>query len=400
MKRTRSGWRRAGGLFFVAALAGCQPEQPKEKLPQTGPQQPAPSTVAKTQPTEPTAAMASVDALPPPAPAPPVDAESAESVWRVLGSPDLRRVLQVHRYVGTVGGRPATAELQWYTTDSITGRFYLHQSGTSYSLRYSKKRPGPVSLGVMEEGYPEESAQGQWRLAGRLGRAVLQAAWHNGHRTQAVILRESYTGAVRYGMRNRLLVDGTASVLCNFFVLPAPASVRPSLHSLLSPGPKSQLRQLRNLTEGLTAVTHTLNVRLNDFGLFSYQTCHYSRMVDSTPDIGFESTLLDLTTGRPLTIASQLRPGYELPLRRLLTKHFLHDPEFDQDDRARLTRDWDNPALADFPDMDLGLTETGLDAFYWQPMYPANVLIPYPELRPLVRPGTPLARMLAARKLW
>ena len=36
--------------------------------------------------------------------------------------------------------------------------------------------------------------------------------------------------------------------------------------------------------------------------------------------------------GQNLTIASQLRPGYEWPLRRLLSTHLLHDdnPHFDE----------------------------------------------------------------------
>jgi hypothetical protein len=57
----------------------------------------------------------------------------------------------------------------------------------------------------------------------------------------------------------------------------------------------------------------------------------------------------------------------------------------------------------------LALTATGLEATYYrstlsggggplEPCYP--LLVPYAELRPLVRPGTPLAHMLRARGLW
>lgn len=53
------------------------------------------------------------------------------------------------------------------------------------------------------------------------------------------------------------------------------------------------------------------------------------------------------------------------------------------------------------------LTPTGLCAGYsdyalaaYSASYANTTTIPYAELRPLVRPGTPLARLLAARGLW
>lgn len=403
LTRQRRNYRRwtplTGRLLLLAALAGCQPDQPKGQPNQSAVPPPAPP-IAEAHPVE-LAVTVPADTLPPPAPEPAQlpDAESYESTWRSLGSPDVRRILQVHRYVGTVGGQPVTAELQWYTPDSITGRFFLHRGSTGYSLHHPQKRTDPGRLDVTAEGYPEESAQGHWRLVGRPGHAALRATWSNGPRQQAVVLQESYAGAVRYGLRNRLVVEANRSVLCNFLVLPIPATVRPSLRPVLNPGPKARRRQLQDLEEGNAVVTHQLSVRLNSFGLFSYQTTDYSHETGGTSSVGFESTLLDLTNGRPITVDSQLQPGYELPLQRLLTRHFLHDSKFDHN-RERLANDWENPQLADFPDMDLGLTETGLEAVYWQPMYPESVVIPFAELRPLVRPGTPLARMLWARGLW
>ncbi|RZJ92036.1 MAG: transposase [Hymenobacter sp.] len=57
----------------------------------------------------------------------------------------------------------------------------------------------------------------------------------------------------------------------------------------------------------------------------------------------------------------------------------------------------------------LALIATGVEATYYRgtlsgesgPLEPCcPVLVPYAELRPLVRPGTPLARRLRARGLW
>ncbi|MFD2717331.1 hypothetical protein ACFST9_01295 [Hymenobacter monticola] len=402
MKRTGAGWQHASGLLILAALASCQPERPKEKPNGAGPRPPAPPVAAQA-PAAPVAAGASTDTLLRSAPARPANKEPVKPGWQLVSSPVLRRVLQVHRYVGTIGGQLATAELQWHNPDSITGRFYLHRTDSEHLWEYVRKGKCPVVFDFAEDG--------QWRLSGLPGGPTLRATWHQGRRRQSVALQENYAGAVRYGIRRLLRVEVAdttagsayevkASVERDFLMLPAPASVRLPLRRLLNPGPKARLRLLHDLQEGNSVVTHRLNVRLNDFGLFSYQTCHFSRESGGTPSVGFESTLLDLTTGRPITVDSQLRPGYELALRQLIMQHVLHDAEFDEQERKWLTDDWKSTHLADFPDMDLGLTATGLEAVYWQPMYPESVFIPYRELRPLVRPGTPLARMLSARKLW
>lgn len=382
--------------LLLLGLAGVWLGQPQQPFP-------APSS-AETRPAEP--------APEPPATAP-AEPESeptpdrSRSVWRVVGSPASRRILQVHRYVGTIDGQPATAELQWHSSDSITGHFYLHRYSPEYQLGAFNRKSGPRVLPVYTTDDADEAEQGYWRLTNRPGRPTLRATWQQGRRRRAIVMQESYAGAVRYGVRTMYLVDLNdstaglrggyeADVHGEFLQLPAPATVRPALRPLLNPGPKARRRQLDDLREGLTTAAYQLTVRLNGFGLFSYQYRDYSRMIDSTPDVGFESTLLDLTAGRPLTVESQLRPGYELPLRRLFTQHFLHDPEF-ADKQKWFKKDWKDPQLAELPDQDMCLTTAGLEGVFWQPMYPDAVLIPYHELRPLVRPGTPLARMLKAR---
>ena len=136
------------------------------------------------------------------------------------------------------------------------------------------------------------------------------------------------------------------------------------------------------------------------------------------------------TWGRQLTVASQLRPGYEPRLKRLLKRHLLHDERFDfvnKDHRA--SWGWQDSTgqtitLPILPRADsqnkgdpseLALTSSGLEISYigsaiFTPRSQEDNLefgrstytigISYRELRPLVRPGTPLARMLQARGLW
>ena len=135
-------------------------------------------------------------------------------------------------------------------------------------------------------------------------------------------------------------------------------------------------------------------------------------------------TLLDLRTGQVCPLAAQFIPHYWLRLRALVARHLRHDARFDfinkdqtytwlwarppatQPDTAFNTESWTQRELAPLTNQ-VVLTAEGLELTY--PLaalaHPGidpdqTVLIPYAELRPLVRPGTPLARMLKARGLW
>jgi hypothetical protein len=329
----------------------------------------------------------------------PADAVPVEPVWRVVNSPVPRRMLQVHRYVGIIGGQPATAKLQWYTPDSIEGSFYLHRRGPAYRLQGFRQKTGPVVLTVDAGG---DAVDGQWYLQSRPGTAVLNAHWREGHRQHTVALHESYAGAVRYSIRT-VFYDGGAdgSIWQDFLTLPSPATVHRRLRPLLNLGPKARIRLMDEAREPLCNATNRLSVLLNDFGLFSYQLVFESRQTDGHGGRKDDQTsfLFDLVSSRPLTVASQLRPGYEMPLRRLLARQLPPDAKGDLC-LAYITHD--DPTLAELPDLGLQLTVTGLEATYAaaQVCGPQTLHVSYRELRPLVRPGTPLARMLAARGMW
>jgi hypothetical protein len=397
MQRTGSGWQLASGLLILAALTSCQPGQPKQE-PDSSKRRPAHPAAAPTSPAAPTAAAESVDTLP--ATPHPADVESAERVWRVVNSPARRRVLQVYRYVGTVDGQPATAELRWYNPDSITGSFYLYRPETAYRLEGIRQKQGPMVLTVDAGDYA--AMGGRWYLRSRPGTAVLNARWRDGHRRRTVALRESYAGAVRYGVRTVFYTGGAdGSILQDFLTLPYPASVHARLRPVLNPGPRARIQFMNEAREDECDATNRLYVLLNDFGLFSYQLVFESRQTDGHGGRKDDQTsfLFDLVSGRPLTVESQLRTDYEMPLRRLLARQLPPDAK----DNLCLTYiTHDDPTLAELPDWDMQLTTTGLEATYGaaQVCGPQTLHIPYRELRPLVRPGTPLARMLAARGLW
>ena len=100
--------------------------------------------------------------------------------------------LQLRRYVGTVGGQPATALLQWRTLDEVSGRVYYHRGGPDYRLSSEQPAKG-LTLGVKNPQTEELSA---WHLAGRPG-AVLRGTWHNATGNHLFSFRENYTGGVR-----------------------------------------------------------------------------------------------------------------------------------------------------------------------------------------------------------
>jgi len=339
------------------------------------------------------------------------------------------RRLVLHRYVGTVGGQPATAFLQWYHPDSITGSFYLHQRGPEYSLGSLPSRRGRLRLGVGND-YDYQAGTGEWHLTGRPG-PVLRGTWHDTTGHHPIALRESYTGAVPAELRTLWLHGGeprthtpqgcaVPGYLKQYLFLPAPAAVAPALRRFLHSSPATHRRQmLRELESSDERTTIIYQLVINDFQLLGYRVLHFGKYaVDEHGDYWTDSFLFDLVSGRALTLESQLRPDYDQPLQRLLRQHLLHDSRFaavnEAHQEAWLWLDDADPAgsLPGLPEHSQNddtqgrfLTATGLECRYpASQMYADNlhrgdviVRIPYAELRPLVRPGTPLARMLAAR---
>jgi hypothetical protein len=109
--------------------------------------------------------------------------------------------------------------------------------------------------------------------------------------------------------------------------------------------------------------------------------------------VGLDGFLFDLVSGQPLTVESQLRPGYKRPLRCLLARHLPADLVDISLSKYLL--------LTTMPDAGMCLTWNSLEAVYEGPIKCGivSISVPHRELRPLVRPGTLLARMLAARGL-
>ena len=416
MQRTGAGWQRASGLLILAALAGCQPEQPEERPAQT-PKKPKSAQPRTAQPKRASRPDTPVAVVPSPAAAtePEETHKCPPQRDRFVSNPALRRPLTVRRYVGSIGGKAATAVLLWQNPDSVTGSFYMHRGGRERDVFFYRKHRGRVVLTV-----GAEDSQSQWRLSGAIGTS-LAGIWQEDGHSQRIVMRESYTQAVQYTFKPLLLVgSGFADYHCeqpwerhNFLMVLNPPAGRAALQRQLAPSLAARRRRMWADYQGDCKMRYEDQVRLNGFGLLSYQTSYIENPLGGTVSDGTTSWLVDLRNGKFLTIASQLKPGYELPLRRLLSNHFLHDEQF-EDYTSENRWEWrdahQNPSqLVSLPDIGedeggaLTLTVDGLEAMYGSQMlrrWGTSVIIPYRELRPLVRPGTPLARMLAARGLW
>ena len=351
------------------------------------------------------------------------------------GNPAARRPWLVSRYVGMVGGEPVTVLLWGQRPDSLSGSFYYHRAGVDYLLQPAAgSQRGRPWLTVRPQDQLDGNV-GQWRLQNRPGAAVI-GTWRGGGRPQAIVLREDYAGAVRLTIETTRLTGGwtdawersyegcpNAPVISHEFLhLPRPAGVLKALRPLLSPNRAARRHAIQLSRSASARVAVGLIVRLNDFGLLSYETTteYYHFSIGRTYYECVGSPLIDLVGGQTWPLARLLQPSYGLPLRRLAARHLLRDAKF-QDvewkwqqlpapptarDTAYSGESWRQRDLAPRPDSWV-LTGAGLELTYsYESLGGLNaagddtVLIPYAELRPLVRPGTPLARMLAARGMW
>ena len=330
------------------------------------------------------------------------------------------------RFVGTVGGEQATVEIYPSGPDSLRGRFYLWHSGQEYAFsQIQRHRPQVWRLGPAYQ-----PVGGRWLLRGNLPqgqpRAVLQGTWVEaaGQSPRPFLLRESYQDAVRYEVHRLTLSGGRPlshdscdiPVSCHEFLHLLGPAAQPQLSRIQCLGRASRRRQLMADHNVETRTEHWLAVKLNDFKLLSYQLKNMDSPFEGSSSFGEVNTLIDLVSGQEITLTSQLQPNYELPLRHLLARRLLARGVLSEDDFGEISPDSSNweqlydhgrrVRLPPLPHCEDCVESSGTWALSVQGLQIGTsshrylVTIPYRELRPLVRPGTPLARMLQARGLW
>ncbi|OON70064.1 RsiV family protein [Hymenobacter sp. CRA2] len=334
------------------------------------------------------------------------------------------------RYTGRVGQLPVVVEL--LITDSGTaGTYYYQRRGGTLGLKAAKARPDQPLL--LEETAGSQPT-GRWQSAQAPG-PRLSGTWRSvdGRRELPFELTEDYTGAVRYAIEwyssqgkkaadsvGCLRAGDTASYALEVVhlldadrnpvlqriqkqLLPAPY---PTLQAYADEQTSSSCEQ----TEQQAQVTYNADQLLS---LTRFEQIY--QFGGAHPTHEFTPLTFDLRTGRRLLLPDLLKPGYEQPLRRLLTKRLLADNlygDFYRDEGGqpgqpfeRWTDEQGNPqALVPLPGSGFSLMP-GEISFQWNEyeigpyvIGPQTVNISYADLRPLLRPTGPLAPVLARFK--
>ena len=387
------GWAAASLL-----LASCQPG-------------------TKSQPEQPAAQSAAQSAVQP-ATAP------------VAGPAPAAPYLGYHRYRGTVGGRPVTVELTLapaHDREPAACRgYYYYGYGTGGTLALeggAAYQPGqPLALTELSD-TKKRTISGQWQASQPAG-AVLSGTWASlGGRPVPFVLREDYQDA-RHGqlaVRYEILTEDAegplpqpesrladrsadaelATLERSYLHLLGPDTLRPALRRLQCPGParrraerQAYLRDnpVQEETEGITGIT------FNDYGLLSVST--YQTWYSGGAHLGHSAgnSLYDLATGAPIEVAQLLRPGAEAQFRALVIRYL-------QAEAGSQPEDWldaDQPPVAGHVGLELNhllLTFEESD-LVTKVVGGVEIYIPYAEVVPLLRPDSPVARMLRARGLW
>jgi hypothetical protein len=355
------------------------------------------------------------------------------------------------RYRGTVGGQAVMVELTVsqpaltrdqaaHAQDFITCeggyRYDRHPLGWLLLSGPLPFRPGqPLQLTETDTARPRQPT-GYWQATQPLG-PVLTGTWRSpAGQVLPFRLHEDYTDGQGHvvAVKYELLQEGeeaptpserqpdeskaayrartkdlTNSSSRFFLHLLGPDTLRPALRALQCPGPAARRRQLREDLgyPGGVGLTNELTVSYNDHGLLSLASFYNGDYRDAPhPEHGAGSTTYDLRTGRALTIAGLIRPGTDTILSRLLTQHLEQEPGLDITREELLSHSEAAPTLAPLPQQGLGIADSGLEFTYTSReilsiVYPPiTLVVPWAKLRPLLRPDSPVARMLRERGLW
>lgn len=376
-------------LLFGLLLAGC--EQPRPAAPWPWWQGPEPYVAPPPAPPGPTRATHETSLLPP-------------QYRGVIGTDSVTLTLDGN-YYGHRRGRelvlsgPAGDSKAWARTDS------LH----------------PLRLTVFDwnADAPINTPDGQFELAGRPGRLLVGEWCLPGGRPRPVRLRPSYWGAARlrpetWSVSGRMVelggpfYEGTdsASFWADYYTLPAGHPAAAVVNKLLGPprAPAAMPRYLDSLLRQADynrgSTSYWLWVEYNDDFLLSVSRHTDVNCIECETQVLVDGVTVDLRTGRQLRLADLLRPGAEARLLRLLARRMAEETDWDAESFASLPAGGFRVVPAglrftydrrDVPD----LCCTGSD----QPNHILGTTLSFAELRPLLRPDSPLTRVLRQRGL-
>lgn len=325
-----------------------------------------------------------------------------------------------HRYRGTLAGQPVQLELTIVQPVYIA---YTHpvgsvdEQGLFRYLDSGKVLPIGGSYGVAAnqplefEQWGHDSLETAFCTDQPVG-PVLTGTYTLGGRSMPFRLQEDYSDCLRYEM----LVEETTgppaireldhdtlwvSVERDYLHLLGADTLRPAWARMQCPVPRQrgQARQVvaRQLRNG-TYRRQSISLHLNEAGLLAYEReereeYQGSRYYESS----IRQVLYDLRTGRELQLVSQLRPGGPRRLHQLLIRQAMADTAY-----ARQRDYWRQGGLLPLPAAGFAVTPAGLVASYREhesePLTNAySQTIAWADLRPLLRPHSPLLRLLKAQ---
>jgi hypothetical protein len=349
-----------------------------------------------------------------------------------------------HRYRGTVGSQPVVVELLIRRASkagqqTCSGSYYYEKHGGQLSLqsRHDFGAGAPLVLAETDA----ERPTGRWQATQPIG-AVLAGMWRSPTgKLLPFSLREDYTdGQGQLMAVSYELVEATAKVPCRperdpdetkaayrariataehgysrqLLHLLGPDTLRPSLQSLQCPVPAAR-RQLARAAaqedDGCTLYTASLDVDYNAYGLLAWTEYSMEEVITGArPRHSIASAVYDLRTGHTLKLEDIFRPDSDTLLQRLITRSILRNDSPDIQPEKGQKMPTHAVDLAPLPTT-FSLTNAGLEfAYYVDEFAQLNLIesspivfsvpVPYAELLPLLRPDSPVARLLRARGMW
>ena len=386
-------------LTGASLLSGCDSQRPPRNIPwlRPAPQAAPPADSAPAAPV--TAVDQETDIAPPPTP----------------------EQLGYHRYVGTVGAEPVVLELRVHLpSDSESSRCEINcYDARTGAMRWLDtdghfRADQPLALKQLVDW----QVKSYWCFAQPVGPVLNGTCALVSGQHQPIRLRESYTNAVRYevltetewfagGVNPMRTGDQTDSSYFHvgYLHLLGPDTLRPALARLQCPGPARRHRARRRLAKKLVpepyyvAVQYerSVGVTLNEADVLAYSWYLREGMSGSRTGLfSGQAVVIDLRNGRGLNLPAQLRPGSLAKLQRRLAQQALADT-------SAYARDLVQPNGHIFlPTHGFTLTPAGWDAHYAtnEDIYPYQTFsghISWAELGPLLRPNSPLQRLVRAR---
>jgi hypothetical protein len=348
------------------------------------------------------------------------------------------------RYVGTLGGQPVVLELigqpgehyeGGYEPPSYAGHYYFGWGGeerTVSSAGYRADQPLLLVERIIWNGPEEEPAglyaeeppsTGTWQAQQPIG-PFLTGIWTDKatRRTTRFTLHEDYTGAVRYEEREARRQAPKPCQIPNHQApgtyedyrrtaswwgphLLGPDTLRPAWQQLQCPVPQQVQQQLAALLAQTDCSGHIRGrqksrlIAYNGDNLLSCTDVWSTITAAFQPSQHIEEHTYDLATGKECSITDWLRPNKLGEVQQLAVWYYnraRHYPEPVPGAAPRLPAKL--PAfLLSSAGIAFRFPAGNNDSQEYSLLQHRPVTIPFAALAPYVRPGTPLARLVATR---